>query len=186
VLGTASVVLIPFFQVRNECVVNHTINGSKINNKIAYKLTWGYFVSTSPHELVLIIEHPKVVTDGETFEISYRIRNTGTNAFPVIVEITCSSIIKKVYQPINIIRLSSGEETSPTKYSQTPLTCGYTWCYVVNATASDGNAVIVFKEDGPQLWPYQKVICQILLLISDTPLGLLEQEPIKKLLSIEP
>ena len=146
-------------------------------------------MSTSPHELVLIIERPKVVTEGETFEISYRIRNRGTNAFPggtVIVEITWSSINKKVYQPINIIRLSSGEETPPTKYNQTPVTSGYTWCYVAKATASDGNAVIVFKEDGPKLWPYQQVIYQILLLISDAPLMLLEQEPMKKLLSIEP
>ena len=113
------------------------------------------------YRLNLTISTPKVVTEGEEFEIIYKIKNTGTNLFPggrVVVEITWSSLSEKVYQSIDINEpLSPGEETEPTEYSQAPLSSGYTWFYVANATASDRRAVQVYKDGGVQLWPLQQV-----------------------------
>lgn len=118
-------------------------------------------MSGSRYRLNLSISTPKVVTEGEAFEIGYKIKNIGTTSFPggrVIVEITWSSLDEKVYQGIDIgERLDPGDETEPTKNSQAPLKSGYTWFYVANATASDGRDLQVCKDDGTQLWPYQQV-----------------------------
>ena len=118
-------------------------------------------MSVSGCKLSLSISTPKILTEGETFDIVYKAKNIGNTPFPggkVIVELSWSSLNEKVYQEISIDKpLPTNGETEPKKNSQAPLTPGYTWFYVANASASDGKAVEVYKNGGILLWPYKQV-----------------------------
>jgi hypothetical protein len=118
---------------------------------------------TAPaYRLSLSISTPKVVTEGETFGIVYKAKNIGNSVFPggiVVVELAWSSLNEKVYQVMRIDKpLPPNAETEPKKDSQAPLTPGYTWFYVADASASDGMPVEVYKNGGIQLWPHRQVV----------------------------
>ena len=118
-------------------------------------------MTVSAYRLSLSISTPKVVTEGETFDIMYKAKNIGNTAFPggrIVVELSWSSLNEKVYQTINVDeQLPPNGETGPTRNSQAPLTPGYTWFYVADASASDGRALEVFKNGGTPLWPHRQV-----------------------------
>lgn len=118
-------------------------------------------MTISQHRLSLNITTPRVVTEGETFDIVYRAKNIGNTTFPggrIVVELSWSSLNEKVYQVINIDKqLEPNWETEPIKRSQAPLTPGYTWFYVQDASSSDGVGLEVFKNDETQLWPQRQI-----------------------------
>jgi hypothetical protein len=118
-------------------------------------------MTVSAYRLSLSISTPKVVTEGETFDIIYNMKNIGNTVFPggrIVVELSWSSLNEKVYQTINIDKpLPLNGETGPIRNSQAPLTPGYTWFYVADAIASGGGALEVFKNGGTQLWPHRQI-----------------------------
>lgn len=118
-------------------------------------------MTASVYRLSLSIITPKVVTEGEGFDIVYKAKNIGNTTFPggrIVVELSWSSLNEKVYQVININKpLPPNGETEPTRNSQAPLTPGYTWFYIADASASDGGALEVFKNGGTALWPHRQV-----------------------------
>ena len=71
-------------------------------------------MQNTPHRLRLTVTTPQVVTEGEPFNIGYRITNIGTVSVlggHVVVEISWPSVDPKVYQPIVINQqLASGDE----------------------------------------------------------------------------
>lgn len=118
-------------------------------------------MQNAPHRLRLTVTTPKVVTEGVTFNIGYKVKNIGNAVFPgglVIVEISWASLEPKVYQPIVINRqLSPDEEFEENRYSQAPLVAGYTWFHVYQAVDSNGAIVEVYNATGAQLYPYRQL-----------------------------
>lgn len=113
------------------------------------------------YRLCLKISTPKIVTYGEAFEITYTAKNIGNDPFPggrISVELSWPAYNEKVYQPVIINHiLPPNTENEPTQNSQAPLVPGYTWFYIGNVIAVDGGRVLVFGENGGQLWPYLEV-----------------------------
>jgi hypothetical protein len=109
----------------------------------------------------LTVITPKVVTEGEAFNIGYKVKNVGTTVFPsgvVTVEISWPSLEPKVYQPVIINSpLSPNDEFEEHRYSQAPLVAGYTWFHIYQAVASDRANVEVYNATGAQLYPYQQL-----------------------------
>lgn len=122
----------------------------------------GENLAVTPHRLQLIITTPKIVTEGEAFKISYKVKNIGNAPFPtgghVTVEISWSGVESKVYQPIIVNRqLAPQEEFTEDRYSQAPLIAGYTWFHIYEAVAPNGVPVVVINSANAQVYPYQTV-----------------------------
>jgi len=118
-------------------------------------------IAVSTYRISLSIATPKVVIEGETFDIFYKAKNIGNTTFPrgrIVVEVSWSSLNEKVFQVISIDEpLPPNGETEPTRNSQAPLTPGYTWFYIADANASDGRAVEVYKNGETLLWPHRQI-----------------------------
>jgi hypothetical protein len=116
-------------------------------------------IAVNSHRLQLTVTTPKTVTEGEAFNILYKVKNIGNVPFPaggyVIVEISWSGVESKVYQPIIINRqLAPQEEFTEDRYSQAPLIAGYTWFHVHQAIAPNGVPVVVINSANAQIYPY--------------------------------
>jgi hypothetical protein len=118
-------------------------------------------MTASTYRISLGISTPRVVTEGETFDIIYKVKNIGNTTFPggrIAVELSWSSLNEKVYQVIKIgEQLPPNGETKPISHNQAPLTPGYTWFYVADASASDGKPVEVYKNSETPLWPHRQI-----------------------------
>jgi hypothetical protein len=114
-----------------------------------------------PQRLQLTITTPEVVTEGETFNIGYRVKNIGNTVFPggvVNVELSWPSLEPRVYQPIVINRpLAPNDEFEENRYGQTPLVAGYTWFHVHQAVDSNGANIEIFNASGAQIYPPQQL-----------------------------
>jgi hypothetical protein len=120
--------------------------------------TAGYILTTAKHKLSIRAITPKLATEGEEFTVTYIVKNIGSTIFPggnLLIQLTWPAIQGTIVtDPIAInTPLSLGSEFSSNKQKHTPLTAGYTFFTVINATATDGKPLEVCLPDGRQLWP---------------------------------
>jgi hypothetical protein len=115
-------------------------------------------LTVAKHKLSIRAITPKLATEGEEFAVTYVVKNIGSTIFHggnLLIQLTWPSIPGTIVtDPITIYSsIFSGSEFSSLEQKHTPLTAGYTFFTVNNATAIDGEPVEVFLPDGHRLWP---------------------------------
>ena len=115
-------------------------------------------MQNTSHKLSLTIKSQKTATEGKNFDFTFKVKNIGDRPFlggTITIQLSWKDLPEEVYKVINIANtLEPNEESSKIKYSQEPLSTGFTWFYVVGAVSSDGNPVQVFKDNADLMFPH--------------------------------
>lgn len=115
-------------------------------------------MSVSPYRLSISMKLPRIATEGETFTLTYEVKNIGGSRFPggalnVIMSWPAIGPTMFVGHPLTVGPLAPNELWSSHEFRETPIVTGYTVFTQANAPfkAVDGRVIELYLEDNATL-----------------------------------